>query len=106
MSEELCAIDQRRARVRFGPDGMPRGETIPSDLKLVVTPPGPDETQVAREKREDLDRAKSDLKMRKAALDRDLVALAISGGGIRSATFSLGVLQGLGRLNLLKRVDY
>lgn len=33
-------------------------------------------------------------------------ALCISGGGIRSATFGLGVLQGLARVNLLQRFDY
>jgi len=36
----------------------------------------------------------------------DLVGLALSGGGIRSATFSLGVLQRLQELDLLRRVDY
>lgn len=35
-----------------------------------------------------------------------LVGLAHSGGGIRSATFSLGVLQALGRHGILKYVDY
>ncbi len=35
-----------------------------------------------------------------------LVGLAISGGGIRSATFGLGVLQTLHRLGLLKQLDY
>ena len=35
-----------------------------------------------------------------------LVGLALSGGGIRSATLSLGILQGLARLDLLKFVDY
>ncbi|HLH44394.1 MAG TPA: patatin-like phospholipase family protein [Bryobacteraceae bacterium] len=40
-------------------------------------------------------------------LDRfKLFGLAFSGGGIRSATFNLGVLQGLERLGLLKFVDY
>ncbi len=34
-----------------------------------------------------------------------LVGLALSGGGIRSATFGLGVLQGLGD-EVLRRVDY
>ena len=34
------------------------------------------------------------------------VGLALSGGGIRSATFSLGVLQGLAQLKLLRNVDY
>jgi hypothetical protein len=33
-------------------------------------------------------------------------ALCLSGGGIRSATFSLGVLQGLARHSLLKTFDY
>ncbi|HKC97559.1 MAG TPA: hypothetical protein VKG20_05960 [Methylomirabilota bacterium] len=35
-----------------------------------------------------------------------LVGLALSGGGIRSATFSLGVLQGLESLKLLRVFDY
>ena len=37
---------------------------------------------------------------------RDLFGLAFSGGGIRSATLNLGILQGLARYGLLKRVDY
>lgn len=32
--------------------------------------------------------------------------LALSGGGIRSATFNLGILQGLAEHNLLKHVDF
>lgn len=35
-----------------------------------------------------------------------VVGLAISGGGIRSATFGLGVLQALAKADVLKRVDY
>lgn len=38
--------------------------------------------------------------------DQDLVGVAVSGGGIRSATFNLGVLQALGRYGLFSRVDY
>lgn len=34
------------------------------------------------------------------------VSLALSGGGIRSASFQLGVLQGLASAGLLKYVDY
>lgn len=45
-----------------------------------------------------------------AALERarraNLVGLALSGGGIRSATFNLGILQGLARYGLLSRFDY
>ena len=33
-------------------------------------------------------------------------ALAISGGGIRSATFALGVMQGLARTHILEKFDY
>ena len=36
----------------------------------------------------------------------DTVGLALSGGGIRSAAFSLGVLQALDRFGILRRVDY
>jgi hypothetical protein len=36
----------------------------------------------------------------------DLAALCLSGGGIRSASFSLGVLQGLARFGLLGRFHY
>lgn len=35
-----------------------------------------------------------------------LTGLAISGGGIRSATFSLGILQALAKKDLLKHMDY
>ena len=35
-----------------------------------------------------------------------LVALCLSGGGIRSATFNLGILQGLAKTGVLKEVDY
>lgn len=36
----------------------------------------------------------------------DAVGLALSGGGLRSATFCLGVLQSLGRRGLLEQVDF
>ena len=41
-----------------------------------------------------------------AGLPGDTVGLALSGGGIRSATFSLGVLQALAANGLLRHVDY
>src|SRR5512141_1904194 len=42
-----------------------------------------------------------------ACADRaQLVGLAFSGGGIRSATFCLGVVQALARLRLLRAFDY
>ena len=36
----------------------------------------------------------------------DVMGLALSGGGIRSATFNLGLLEGLHRLDLLRLFDY
>lgn len=36
----------------------------------------------------------------------NLYALAFSGGGIRSATFNLGILQGLAKKNLIGKFDY
>jgi Patatin-like phospholipase len=49
---------------------------------------------------------KSQEALRREALDLDMVGLALSGGGIRSATFCLGILQGLAELGLLRRLDY
>jgi len=40
------------------------------------------------------------------AVRDNLVGLALSGGGIRSATFNLGFLQGLARHQALRHVDY
>lgn len=39
-------------------------------------------------------------------LPHQRMALCLSGGGIRSATFGLGVIQGLAKLKLLERFDY
>ena len=38
--------------------------------------------------------------------ERPLTGLAFSGGGIRSATFNLGILQALAELRLLRQFDY
>ena len=37
---------------------------------------------------------------------KNLVGLALSGGGVRSSTFSLGVVQALAKAGLLRHVDY
>ena len=42
----------------------------------------------------------------KPSIDKNLVGLCLSGGGIRSATFSLGVIQALCKHRLLQSVDY
>ncbi|HZU31180.1 MAG TPA: hypothetical protein VFB79_08705, partial [Candidatus Angelobacter sp.] len=49
------------------------------------------------------------LQEERAALGGDKIqrsALCISGGGIRSATFALGALQGLAQLGILEKFDY
>jgi len=38
--------------------------------------------------------------------DAQLLGVAFSGGGIRSATFNLGILQALGEMDMLRWVDY
>jgi patatin-like phospholipase len=48
----------------------------------------------------------SEMEVLQAASDSHLFGLAFSGGGIRSATFGLGILQGLAKLRLLEMVDY
>jgi hypothetical protein len=39
-------------------------------------------------------------------MKKDLIGLSLSGGGIRSATFNLGVIQAFAREHLLSHVDY
>ena len=57
-----------------------------------------------------LDAEVADVLRRRAARHRSedapIVGLALSGGGIRSASFCLGFLTGLDRLGLLRSVDY
>lgn len=43
---------------------------------------------------------------RKPSTDLGLVGLALSGGGIRSATFNLGVVQALAAHGIFRRLDY
>ena len=45
-------------------------------------------------------------RIRTGAYQENLIGLALSGGGIRSATFCLGVIQRLKELDLLRRIDY
>ncbi len=65
-----------------------------------VFPAELDEINARRETREQVDIAPV------PSADKGLVGLAFSGGGIRSATFNLGVLQALAGFNILSDVDY
>jgi hypothetical protein len=54
-----------------------------------------------------LDEELKSLELRRKDVRRtNLTGIALSGGGIRSATFCLGVLQALAKADLLKRSDY
>jgi hypothetical protein len=95
-AEELGWIRARRAQVnaqsrklRLDVD---QGKEIPDDL--------------VDSKKFSADMEKQTFARQEQALEHDLCGLAISGGGIRSATFALGVLQGLASKKLLTRFDY
>jgi hypothetical protein len=60
--------------------------------------------EVQAEERDDVNQARA-LRNRPPAND-DLVGLAFSGGGIRSATFNLGIVQGLAERDYLRQIDY
>jgi predicted acylesterase/phospholipase RssA len=40
------------------------------------------------------------------SVQKDLIGLALSGGGIRSSTFSLGVIQALAKSDIFRYIDY
>ncbi|MCA9661008.1 MAG: patatin-like phospholipase family protein, partial [Myxococcales bacterium] len=81
--EELEELGARRARARA------RARTPAADAD--ASPENPPENHP-----ENRDPAPAD----------DLIGLCFSGGGIRSASFSLGILRGLHRWGLLRTVDY
>ncbi|MFL6465684.1 MAG: patatin-like phospholipase family protein, partial [Bryobacteraceae bacterium] len=62
-----------------------------------------EEAKQIKERREHLE---SRYKGMKKLEDDHYLGLAFSGGGIRSGTFNLGILQGLTRIGLLPYVDY
>ncbi len=56
--------------------------------------------------REYLERRRRNNELPSLSEDDDLWGISFSGGGVRSATFCLGVLQALTRKNWMKRFDY
>ena len=70
------------------------------------------EEQVFRIELQEINRRRAELGLQPAneqggpTVNKNLVGLCLSGGGIRSATFSLGVIQALCKNNILKSVDY
>jgi hypothetical protein len=98
LRDELRLIKERR-KVLFprivNEDSSPIGETDTPGTSLAGAP--------ATGKK---DSDKEVNKQREEALMEHLAGLAFSGGGIRSASFAIGVLQGLASLTLLNWFDY
>lgn len=65
----------------------------------------PDELREVALRRETLGKGSGEIKP-EDAFAADLTGLALSGGGIRSSTLSLGAIQALARQGFLPRVDY
>ncbi|HYH69423.1 MAG TPA: hypothetical protein VD866_32310 [Urbifossiella sp.] len=93
------------------PGAHPFDDVLPWELKCVYdrreqvwvangAPESPPAEPLPDEPKKELAEVRHD------ALNMGLVGLALSGGGIRSASTSLGFLQGLGRLRLLRVFDY
>ena len=115
--EELEEIDRERCLREFkkpsdgqATSGTATGGTPPSGTATGGTPPagtppagpataggesGPDEPDDGWSQR-----------IKTGEQPSNLIGLAFSGGGIRSATFNLGVLQGLQEFDLLRKVDF
>jgi hypothetical protein len=93
LAEELKRIQNRRVYLRF-------------DRQLTTDPPEPTARENGQKDGGEGQKKTDGRAGQKKALEMGLTGLAFSGGGIRSATFCLGILQGLARLNLLQRFDY
>jgi hypothetical protein len=105
LHEELRAIDLRREKVyrEYREDDKPSAsvDADPQAPDLVARPQDFEEACASELAVENGIREE-----RNRALGQHTVGLAFSGGGIRSATFAVGILQGLSRLRLLGRIDY
>lgn len=65
--------------------------------------------QILREEADQLERSRNlrlDVNPARPSAKESLVGLAFSGGGIRSATFNLGILQAFAKARLLRSFDY
>jgi patatin-like phospholipase len=92
--EELSEIQQQRDRREF--KAKPPAEGASPTIGGAGgdnNPPGPDGDDW-------MQRIRQEKKM------HNLIGLSFSGGGIRSATFNLGVLQGLQEFDLLRKIDF
>jgi hypothetical protein len=106
LCEELNEITTFRKKRKWT-DGLGAGEVLAGALAPEVPCPlEPTKKQTVPVACASADPDESNLEETSKAHDMSLVGLAFSGGRIRSATFNLGVLQGLADLGLLPMIDY
>jgi hypothetical protein len=114
---ELVEIDKRRQRYGFGasPPASPHVAEPTPEHEQVEREPLTEDAQFPSSDPVETSNVDADKKQRinlsankpeTDPLRETLSGLALSGGGIRSATFCLGVLQALNDLNLLFAFDY
>ena len=77
----------------------------PVNFKTVLTAEL-DEIQQSRERRKVQSPPATSSDPYARAHEAQMIGLAFSGGGIRSATFNLGILQTLGEMGMLRWIDY
>lgn len=85
-------------------NGAVKSQTSEADLK--GNSPVLSEEQILPQERERLRERRRQAGLAPGHPEKDAVGLAFSGGGIRSATFNLGLLQAMHRYGFLKHVDY
>jgi hypothetical protein len=93
--EELDEIECQRQIRHF------RDPSLPSEIEWETA-----RTRIMKRREQNRVPDPWSLKVRGELRPEDLIGLAFSGGGIRSATLNLGVLQGLQELDLLRHCDY
>ena len=110
--EELNEIDQQRAVRHFrDPSLPPESIASPSEPESASTSriggPESQNSGPPRQKPGSIPSPETwSERIRTGKRPENLIGLAFSGGGIRSATFNLGILQGLQELDILRHVDY
>ncbi|MBB3609861.1 GMC oxidoreductase [Rhizobium sp. BK602] len=82
-----------------------------ADAILADSPAYPSEMEqreaaAIHRRRGQLDAVADPKELAPTSLPEDCIGLALSGGGIRSATYALGVLQALAATGILRRVDF
>jgi hypothetical protein len=110
LEAELRDIERKRRGPSAGTENAPPESSSrqPGERHVEATPapkgsePHPEVDLLERQMNEE----KKEREVQEKALRMGLTGLALSGGGIRSATFALGILQGFASRGLLRRFDY